>query len=145
MKYSRRMAGAALAAVLAAGMVVPTGAAKVGTIIGHALHTNIVAQINGHALRSYNVNDRTAVVAEDLVFCPEERIRVYDSTDKTMEEEIEGLGELYRNLRQGDIVLLNQPLLTVGNAPAREILANLLRAIHKKGAVARLATDLSVQ
>lgn len=85
------------------------------------------------------------VVAEDLVFCPEERILVYDSSGKTMEEEIEGLGALYRNVRPGDLVLLNQPLLTVGNAPAGEILANLLRSIHKKGAVARLATDLSVQ
>lgn len=66
MKYCRRMACAALAAVLAAGMVIPASAAKVGTVIGHALHTNIVAQINGHALRSYNVNNRTAVVAEDL-------------------------------------------------------------------------------
>ncbi|MBQ4323527.1 MAG: hypothetical protein IJC19_06270 [Clostridia bacterium] len=84
------------------------------------------------------------VVAEDLVFCPEERILVYDSADKTVETEIEALAALYRKTRRGDILLLNQPLITVGNSPATEIIGNLLRAFHKKGAAVRLATDLSV-
>ncbi len=47
------------------GAVLPSAAA-IGTVVGHTLHTDIVAQINGHALRSYNVNGNTAVVAEDL-------------------------------------------------------------------------------
>jgi len=62
----KRMANMALAAALAAGMMLPVSAIKVGEVVNHALHTDIVAQINGHGLRSYNVNDRTAVVAEDL-------------------------------------------------------------------------------
>ena len=40
-------------------------AASAGAI-GYALHTNIVAKINGHPLRSYNIDGYTAVVAEDL-------------------------------------------------------------------------------
>lgn len=41
-------------------------AARIGEVVDYALHTDIVAQINGHPLRSYNVNGHTAVVAEDL-------------------------------------------------------------------------------
>ena len=62
----KRMISTALAAALAVGMVLPVSAAKVGEVVNHALHTDIMAQINGHGLRSYNVNDRTAIVAEDL-------------------------------------------------------------------------------
>ena len=84
------------------------------------------------------------MVAEELVFCPDERVLVYDSAGKSVEEEIEALAALYRKTRRGDILLLNQPLITVGNSPAAEIIGNLLRAFHKKGAAVRLATDLSV-
>lgn len=49
-----------------ASMVVPISAAKVGEVVDYALHTDIVAQIDGHPLRSYNVGGRTAVIAEDL-------------------------------------------------------------------------------
>lgn len=34
--------------------------------VDYALHTDIVAQINGHPIRSYNIGGYTAVVAEDL-------------------------------------------------------------------------------
>lgn len=84
------------------------------------------------------------VVADDAVFCPEERIVVYDSEAKTMDSEIEALAGIFHNTKKNDIILLNQPLITVGNAPAAEIVENLLRAFHKKGAGVRLATDLSV-
>lgn len=84
------------------------------------------------------------VVAEELMFCPEERVLVCDFEGKTVEEEIEGLAALYRQTRRGDILLLNRPLMTVGASPAAEVLGNLLRAFHKKGAAVRLATDLSV-
>ena len=41
-------------------------AADAATIIGHALYSDIVAEINGHPLRSYIVDGHVAVVAEDL-------------------------------------------------------------------------------
>ena len=72
------------------------------------------------------------------------RVLVCDFEGKTVEEEIEGLAALYRQTRRGDILLLNRPLMTVGASPAAEVLGNLLRAFHKKGAAVRLATDLSV-
>lgn len=84
------------------------------------------------------------VVAESAVFSPEERIVIYDSEAKTMDNEIEALAKIFHNTRKKDIVLLNQPLITVGNAPAAEIVKNLLHAFLKKGAKVRLATDLSV-
>lgn len=85
------------------------------------------------------------IVAEDLMFCPEERLLVYSSAGKTMEEEIAALADLHRETRRGDILLLDHPLITVGNTPAAEIVGNLLRAFHKKGAAVRLATDLLVR
>jgi hypothetical protein len=41
-------------------------AQRIGDVIGHALHTDIVAFIGEHPIRSYNIDGRTAVVAEDL-------------------------------------------------------------------------------
>lgn len=35
-------------------------------VVDYALHTDIVAEINGHPIRSYNIGGYTAVVAEDL-------------------------------------------------------------------------------
>ena len=54
----------ALAILVALAM--PAGAVRVGTVVDYALYTDIVAQIDGHPLRSFNVNGHTAVVAEDL-------------------------------------------------------------------------------
>ena len=41
--------------------VLPTG-----TLVGYALRTDIKAEINGHTIPSYNVNNLTYIVAEDL-------------------------------------------------------------------------------
>ncbi len=52
-----------LCAALALGLASPVrGADEPGWV----LHTDITAQINGHPLRSFNVDNVTAVVAEDL-------------------------------------------------------------------------------
>ena len=83
-------------------------------------------------------------VAEKLEFCPEERVLVCDLEEKTAEEESEALANLYRQIRPGDIVMLNHPWKKAGTAPTPELLGNLLRAFHKKGAAVRLATDPSV-
>ena len=40
--------------------------AKVGDVIGQALHTDIVAYINHYAIPSYAVNGQSVIVAEDL-------------------------------------------------------------------------------
>ena len=40
--------------------------AKVGDIIGSALHTDIVSYINNYAISSYAVNGQSCIVAEDL-------------------------------------------------------------------------------
>lgn len=40
--------------------------AKVGDVIGQALHTDIVAYINNYAIPSYAVNGQSVIVAEDL-------------------------------------------------------------------------------
>ena len=85
------------------------------------------------------------LAAEQVLFCPEQRVCVYSSEGKTTEEEIAALAALYRDTRKGDLLLLDRPLITVGKAPAAEILGNLLRAFRKKGAALRLATDLSIR
>lgn len=43
-----------------------TAQAKVGDVIGAALHTDIVAYINHYAVPSYAVNGQSVIVAEDL-------------------------------------------------------------------------------
>lgn len=55
--------------------------AKPGDIVGYACHTDIIAEINGAQIPSYNVNGYTYIVAEDLVnygfnanWYPEERV-----------------------------------------------------------------------
>ena len=40
--------------------------AKVGDVIGTALHTDIIAYINNYAIPSYAVNGQSVIVAEDL-------------------------------------------------------------------------------
>ena len=53
-----------LTGALAASMLLPASA--FGGVVDYALYTDIVAEINGHPIRSYNINGHTAVVAEDL-------------------------------------------------------------------------------
>ncbi len=62
----KRMSSFILCTALALSLTLPVSAAQTGTVVNHALYTDIVAQIDGHPLRSYNVDGRTAVVAEDL-------------------------------------------------------------------------------
>lgn len=85
------------------------------------------------------------LAAEQVLFCPEQRLCIYSPEGKTTEEEIAALAALYRDTRKGDLLLLDHPLLTVGKAPAAEIMENLLRAFRKKGAALRLATDLTIR
>ena len=85
------------------------------------------------------------VIASEVAFCPEETIILYDSQGKTVEEEIAALADIFHHTKGKDIILLNRPLVTVGNAPAKEILDNLLATFLKKGASVRLATAWSVE
>lgn len=62
----KRLFAAALSAALLLSPALPASAAGTGQVVDWALYTDITAQINGHSLRSYNVNGSTAVVAEDL-------------------------------------------------------------------------------
>ena len=41
-------------------------AARAAGVVNYALYTDIAAKINGHAIRSYNIDGYTAVPAEDL-------------------------------------------------------------------------------
>ena len=54
----------ALTLALTAGLTVNAHAA--GEIIDHALYTDIVTEIDGHPIASYNVGGRTAVMVQDL-------------------------------------------------------------------------------
>lgn len=81
---------------------------------------------------------------DSATICPDQRILGYSSEGKTMDEEIQALADLFRETRRGDIILLNRPLITVGNAPAAEIVENLLKAFYKKGAFVRIASNLSI-
>lgn len=54
----------ALSLALTAGLTVNVHAAE--EVIGHALYTDIVAEIDGHPIASYNVGGRTAVMVQDL-------------------------------------------------------------------------------
>lgn len=51
--------------ILLTGMI-PVKAAKVGEVIGVTRYTDIIASINDYNIASFNFNDYTAVVAEDL-------------------------------------------------------------------------------
>lgn len=56
----------ALVLVMLLGMTVINVPAKTGDIIGYTKYTDIAAYINNYAILSFNVNDKTYVVAEDL-------------------------------------------------------------------------------
>ena len=57
---------AVLILVLGISSVGTSGYAKVGDVIGEALHTDIVVYINNFAIPSYAVNGQSVIVAEDL-------------------------------------------------------------------------------
>lgn len=84
------------------------------------------------------------VLADDLEFCPETRVTLFDPADRTVQAEIEALAQLYRDTRAGDLILMNHPLLSVGTAPGEDILSNMLRSFRRKGAAVRIATDLKI-
>ena len=52
----KRLFTAALSAALLLSLALPSSAAGTGRAVDWALYTDITAQINGHPLRSYNVN-----------------------------------------------------------------------------------------
>ena len=64
-KTVKRILLLALAALLCLSLAAPALAAQ-AKIINYSLYTEIVAKINGHVIRSYNIDGYTAVVAEDL-------------------------------------------------------------------------------
>lgn len=55
------------AAMLTTPLAVPASALTPGEEIGQVLYTDIIAYIDGHAIRSYNINWNTYIVVEDLV------------------------------------------------------------------------------
>lgn len=82
------------------------------------------------------------IFGKEVFFCPEETLLLYSSEEKTVDNEIEALAAVFHQTKKQNIVLLDRPLITVGTAPAAEIIGNLLRAFHKKGACVRINTDL---
>lgn len=64
----KRLLSALLAAaMLTAPLTVSANALEPGEEIGQVLYTDIVAYIDGHAIRSYNINWNTYIVVEDLM------------------------------------------------------------------------------
>lgn len=64
----KRLLSALLALImLIAPLTVPAYAYQPGEEIGQVLYTDIVAYIDGHAIRSYNINWNTYIVVEDLM------------------------------------------------------------------------------
>lgn len=61
----KRLTSSFLLLMMLLALCAPVGAAA-PKVIDHARPTNITAQIDGHPLRSYNVGNHIAVVAEDL-------------------------------------------------------------------------------
>ncbi len=64
--FKRTITCIALVTVLFSITTLPAGAVSVGSVIGHAQPTDIVATINGYQLESYNVNNLTYICVEDL-------------------------------------------------------------------------------
>ena len=52
--------------LLALSLIQPAAALRIGDVVGQVLYTDIVAKIDGHPIRAYNVADHMCVVAEDL-------------------------------------------------------------------------------
>ena len=55
-----------LSVLLLCALCTSVMAVSIGTVINHTLYTDILADIDGHLLRSYNVDNHTVIVAEDL-------------------------------------------------------------------------------
>lgn len=53
-------------AILFSLLVISASDVAIGTVVNHTLYTDIVAEIDGHPLRSYNVDNHTVIIAEDL-------------------------------------------------------------------------------
>ncbi|NLZ35927.1 MAG: hypothetical protein GX897_00400 [Clostridiales bacterium] len=67
MKLMKRFISFALALLMLAGLPqVIFAAPKVGDVVDHVLHTDIVTYINGLPIRSYNIKGYTAVIVEEL-------------------------------------------------------------------------------
>ncbi len=66
MKKIRKLLAALMLVVCSSALAVPVSAYKIGDVIGRALYTDIIASINDYNIASYNINNYTAVVAEDL-------------------------------------------------------------------------------
>jgi len=62
----KRILAFAISAVLLCALTVSALAVPIGTVVNHTLYTDIVALIDNHPVRSYNVDNRMVVVAEDL-------------------------------------------------------------------------------
>ena len=62
----KKIVSLAAAILLLSALCLSAAAVPIGTVVNHTLYTDIVAEIDGHPLRSYNVDNRTVVVAEDL-------------------------------------------------------------------------------
>ena len=52
--------------IILAFVVTNVSAINIGDIIGHTMRTDIVAKINGYDINSYNIDGKTAIIAEDL-------------------------------------------------------------------------------
>ncbi len=52
--------------LLLSALIQPASALKIGDAVGQVLYTDIVAKIDGHPIRAYNVAGNMCVVAEDL-------------------------------------------------------------------------------
>lgn len=66
MKKIRKLLAALMLVICSSALAVPVSAYKIGDVIGRALYTDIIASINDYNIASYNINNYTAVVAEDL-------------------------------------------------------------------------------
>lgn len=62
----KKIISTALTMVMSLSCLGMTVQAKVGDVVGTALHTDIVVYINNYAIPSYAVNGQSVVVAEDL-------------------------------------------------------------------------------
>ena len=62
-----------LSVLLLCALCTSVMAVSIGTVINHTLYTDILADIDGHLLRSYNVDNHTVIVAEDLRAYAEEK------------------------------------------------------------------------
>ncbi len=52
--------------MLLLSLIQPAAALKIGDVVGQVLYTDIVAKIDGHPIRAFNVANHMCVVAEDL-------------------------------------------------------------------------------